>query len=120
MLPADELAAMRATVEDALPDTAEVQRRTLTPDGAGGHTASWGTVATVACQVAPFDRYPREQVIGERLTATSLWMVTVPALTDVQPADRLVVGAGARVFEVMQVLARSFETARRVVCSEVL
>jgi head-tail adaptor len=118
MLTADELTAMRGTLTASLPDTAQVKRKTLTPDGAGGYTEAWSTVATVACRVAPFDRYPREQVVGERLMTMSLWTVTLPALTDVQPADRLVVGT--RTFEVMEVVARSFETARRVVCSEVV
>lgn len=118
MLTADELAAMRATAEGVLPDTAQVQRRTLTPDGAGGHAESWNTVAIVACRIAPSGQSLQEQVIAERLTATSIWTITLPAETDVQPADRLLVDA--RTFEVVGVLARSEEIARRVVCVEVL
>lgn len=118
MLSAEELAVIRGDVLELQPDTAQVQRRTLTPDGAGGHAESWNTVATVACRVAPSGWSPQEQVIAERLTATSIWTITLPALTDVQPADRLLVGA--RTFEVVGVLARSEEIARRVVCVEVL
>jgi len=109
---------MRSTLNDSLPDTAQVQRRSLTGDGAGGFTESWSTVATVACRVAPSGQSPQERVIAERLTATSVWTVTLPALTDVQSADRIVVGT--RTFEVIGVLARSDELARRVVCTEVL
>lgn len=118
MLTADELAAMRATVEDALPDTAQVQRRTLVSDGAGGYTESWSTVATVACRVARGGQLPQERVIAERLTTTSIWTLTLPALTDVTAADRIVVAS--RTFEVVDVGARSDEVARRVVCMEVV
>jgi len=48
---------------------------------------------------------------------TSSWTITVPAETDVRAGDRVVVDA--RTFEVLAVLAGSYETARRVVCSEV-
>lgn len=118
MLSAEELAVIRGDVLELQPDTAQVQRRTLAPDGAGGHTESWSTVATVACRVAPSGQSPQEQVIAERLTATSIWTITLPAETDIQPADRLLVDA--RTFEVVGVLARSEEIARRVVCVEVL
>ncbi len=118
MLSAEELAVIRGDVLELQPDTAQIQRRTLTPDGAGGHAESWNTVATVACRIAPSGLSPQEQVIAERLTATSIWTITLPALTDVRPADRLLVGA--RTFEVVGVLARSEEIARRVVCVEVL
>ncbi len=117
MLSATEIAAMREAAEAALPDTAQIRRRTLTPDGAGGHTESWSTVTTVACRVAPLGRSPDERVIAERLTATSAWTITLPALTDVQPADQIVVGT--RVFGVAGALVRSEEITRRVVCVEV-
>jgi head-tail adaptor len=118
MLTADEITTMRSTLNTSLPDTAQVQRRTLTPDGAGGFTESWSTVATVACRLSPAGRSPEERVIAERLTATSTWTLTVPALTDVQTADRVVVGS--RTFEVAAALARSSEISRRVICVEVV
>ena len=108
---------MRSTLEASLPDTAQVQRKTLVSDGAGGYTESWSTVATVACRVSPSGRSPEERVIAERLAATSVWTITLPALTDVTVADRIVVGA--RTFEVVGVLARTEEISRRVVCTEV-
>jgi SPP1 family predicted phage head-tail adaptor len=117
-LTAGELAAMRAAQNAALPDTCVIRRVTLTPDSYGGHTEEWNDIATVACRVAPSGHSPQEQVIAERMSATSTWTLTLPADTDVTAADRLVVGA--RTFEVAAVLARSFETARRVVCTEVL
>lgn len=118
MLTAAELTAMRATLNASLPDTCEISRVTLEPDGAGGQIETWETIATVACRVAPSGQSPQERVIAERMAATSTWTITLPAGTDVQPADRIAVGT--RTFEVVSVLARSEEIARRVVCSEVV
>ncbi len=118
MLTASELSAMRSTLDASLPDTATVQRKTLTSDGAGGYTESWSTVATVACRVSPSGHSPEERVIAERLASMSIWMLTLPALTDVWPADRIVVGS--RIFEVVAAMVRSTEISRRVVCTEVV
>lgn len=112
-----ELAAMRATVEASLPDTAQVQRRTLTPDNAGGHVETWSTLVTVPCRIAPAGRSPDERVIAERLTTTTLFTVTLPAFSDVRANDRLVVGS--RTFDVLGVLASSNELSRRALCEEV-
>ena len=109
---------MRSTLNASLPDSAQVQRKTLTSDGAGGFTELWTTAATVACRVSPSGRSPEERAIAERLSSTSIWTLTVPALTDVQPADRIVVGS--RTFEVVVAMARSTEISRRVVCTEVV
>lgn len=108
---------MRSTLDTSLPDTAQVQRKTLTPDGAGGFTESWATVATVACRISPSGRSPEERAIADRLTATSAWTLTVPALTDIQPSDRIIVGN--RTFEVVAALSRSTEIGRRLMCIEV-
>ena len=118
MLSATEIDAMRSTLDDSLPDTAQVQRRTLTSDGAGGFTESWSTVATVACRVASSGQSPQERVIAERLATASVRTVTLPALTDVRPTDRVVVGG--RTFEVVDTPAPSYELARRVICTDVL
>jgi len=118
MITAAELDAMRTTLNSSLPDTAQIKRKTLTSDNAGGYTEAWNTVATVACRVSPTGQLPQERVIAERLTATSIWTLTLPALTDVRAEDRIAVGA--RTFEVVGVLARSDELCRRMVCVEVI
>jgi len=81
MLTSIEIDAMRTMLNASLPDTAQVQRKTLTSDGAGGFTEAWTTVATVACRVAPSGQSPQERAIAERLASTSIWTLTVPALT---------------------------------------
>lgn len=118
MLSADDLDAMRATVSQSLPDTAQVQRVTRQSDGMGGFTETWATIATVACRVSPSGNMPAEQAIAERVQDRVLWTLTLPAATDVAAADRIV--TGARTFEVIGVLApRSYEIATRVVAVEV-
>jgi head-tail adaptor len=112
-----ELAAMRADLTASLPDTAVIQRRTLTPDGMGGQTEAWATVATVACRVAPTANMPEEFTNGGRLVSTSWWRVTFPAGTDVRAADRVL--ALGRTFEVVAGGARSRELSRRVFAAEV-
>ena len=118
MLSDTELAAMRGTQAEALPDMCQGRRKTAARDGMGGQNETWRTTAIVACRVAPSGYIPQERVIAERMAAASLWTLTLPAGTDVKAADRLAVGM--RTFEAAAVLARSYETARRVVCTEVL
>lgn len=118
MLSAADLAAMRATLTECLPDIAEVQRLTRVSDGMGGFTETWATVATVPCRLAPSGNTPVEQVVAERVTDRVLWTITLPAQTDVTATDRVVVGA--RTFEVVGVLSpRSNELCTRLVAVEV-
>lgn len=118
MLTAAEIADMRSTVEDALPDTALVSRRTLTPDGYGGASDSWATVATVACRVSPDAFAGGERPIAGGEQAIAAWLITLPAETDVTATDRIVIGA--RTFEVIAVMARrTFELHTGVRCQEV-
>lgn len=107
---------MRAELAASLPETAQLQLRTLTPDGAGGFSESWTTVATVGCRVSPSGSQPQERVFADRAGGVSTWTITLPALTAIDLADRLIVGA--RTFEVVGVIARSQEIGRRVVCAE--
>lgn len=117
MLSTADLDALRATLNESLPETAQVQRVTRTSDGLGGYTEAWAAIATVACRVAPSGNTPAEQVVAERIQDRVLWTLTLPAGTDVTPADRIAVGS--RTFEVIGVLApRSFELATRVAAVE--
>ncbi len=118
MLTTSEISAMRAAVAESLTVSAQIQRKTLATDSAGGYTESWSVQATVNCRIAPAGTSPSERVIAERVSAVAPWMITLPASTDVRPDDRIV--AGGRVYQVVSVLAGTFEVARRVLCSEVI
>jgi head-tail adaptor len=118
MLSPADLAAMRQTVQDSLPDTAQIRRRQLVPDGALGFTENWTVVATVPCRVAPGSAEDAERAGIARTGAAVAWAITVPAATEVLPADRVTVGS--RTFQVATVLApRSYELGRRVLATEV-
>lgn len=116
MLTTDDLTAIRADIVALLPDSCEIKRLTTDSDGMGGQTESWDTQATVSCRIAPAGGGPQERTIANKLSSVSAWTITLPAETDVKTTDRLVVGS--RAFEVVAVLARSGEVARRVVCTE--
>ena len=117
-LSAADLAAARATLVESLPEIAQVQQATRVPDGAGGFTETWTTVATVPCRLAPSGNEPTERVVAERVTDRKLWTLTLPAQTALTAKDRVVVGA--RTFEVVGVLSpRSYELCTRLVAVEV-
>lgn len=118
MLSTADLTALRAAQEAAMPETVTIYRLTLSDNGAGGFSESWGTASTVSGRIGPYNRQASEGVVAERLAGRAGYTVTLPALTDVREADRLVVGT--RTFEVVWVIRRTYETARVVICAEVL
>ncbi len=116
LLPSDELAALRATQEAALPDTAAIRRITRTSDGAGGHTESEATVTTVACRMAQIGN-GSERMIAERLSLAESVIVTMPYGTDARLVDRLLINGVT--WEVVAIMERSWSTAMRVIAARV-
>jgi SPP1 family predicted phage head-tail adaptor len=110
MLSNADLASMRATAEQALPGTAVIQGGTLTSDSGGGWTEAFTASGTVSCRVAPITGTERED--GARISATSEYVITLPAETTVETNDRIVV-AGIT-YNVTAVRDRSWEVTRRV------
>src|SRR5689334_12884479 len=98
LLSAAQIASMRATLAGVLSETAQIQRRTLTSDSAGGNSETWATIATVGCRHEPFGRRQDEPIIAERLTSVVRWMISMPNGTDAQAKDRILIGS--RTFEV--------------------
>lgn len=126
MLSEIDLAGMRDTMLESLPDVCSLVVDTLASDDGGGHTATPGEPVLVECRVSPL-RLTRssanaEQVEVERVIEQSLWLVTMPHGTVVTPEHR--VGhngmAGdpvARWFEVVEVLSpRTWDLAARASC----
>lgn len=107
-----DLAAMRQTQNDAMPDTALVKRPTRTSDSGGGTTSTLTTVATVACRVA---KEPASEVLaGNREVTFVDWTITLPFGTDVLAGDSITVGA--RTYHVISVMSGSWSTALRAKC----
>lgn len=116
MLTATDLASMRATAERALPGTAVIQWGTLTSDGGGGWTEGFVASGTVACRVAPISGSERE--VGDRVSAESQYVITLPAETSVETDDRIVVSGVT--YNVTAVRDRSWEVTRRVEARKVV
>lgn len=110
---------LRSLSNQYLPDTCAIQRytETVTGDGTG---QSWSDHLTgVACRVSPRGRAATESLGADQsLQAVADWTVWMPALQDVTPKDRVVVGT--RTFEVVVVTARSYEAVRAVLCREIV
>lgn len=116
-LSASELAAMRATAEDALPDTAVIWTVTNVSDGQGGMTATWAAAGTADCRISPSGT-GSERELASRLSSVSPWYITLPQGTAVTVKDRIHVGA--RVLEVAAIMApRTWELTRRLIAIEV-
>lgn len=92
MISARDLAGIAADVATVQPSTVAIRRAVAAPDGLGGVTNTYGTVATVAARVAPVSSYVAEQEVGERLRDAVVWRVSMPAGTDVRAQDRIVDG----------------------------
>lgn len=115
MVPVDFL---RSLSNQFLPDTATIQRYTETTTG-DGTSQSWSDLATgIACRVSPLASSASEALGADAsLQAVAQWTVWVPAGQDVTVRDRIVYAG--RTFEVARVGARSYETARELICREV-
>lgn len=117
MLTATELAAMRTTMDDSLPDECTVITYTLVTDSAGGHTTT-STSATVDCRVSPAGT-GAEDTVGDRVTPLNRWTITVPYDTVVAQTAKITVGL--RTFDVISVdVDRTWDLCKRVLCVEVL
>lgn len=116
MLTASEITAMRATANQALPDTCTIQRRTTTSDGGGGSSVTWANLTVLACRLAPLGG-GEAATVGGRITDESTHVVTLPAGSDVIEADRLLIAD--QVYDVTLVKSRAaWELSRRVWCKE--
>ena len=107
---------MRSVQSETLPGTAVISRNTPTSDGMGGWTDAWAAIGTVDGRVSPSGG-GSERLIAEQITDDDAWNITLPYNTDVTAKDRITIDS--RTFEVVTALPKSWETARRVVATEV-
>lgn len=119
-LPADQLAQMRADVEQMLPDVAIISAGTATVDSAGFPVEAYVPVTggTVACRIDPLRS--RALALAERIgreTLTDMYQLTVPydaPLTEIN----LRVETGGRVYNVVQMDSfHSLNVSRRGIVS---
>ena len=109
------LADAAGALVDLMPDTADVVRVTLSPDGYGGQIATEDVVATVPCRWARLTG--QELLAAAKVAPSATVAVTVPRGTPVTRSDALVVG-GTR-FEVLWVADGTLKAQTRCYCAEV-
>ena len=103
MLSAAEIAAMRSTQAQALPDTCTIQRKGGSGDSKGGVSVAYSVQASnVACRLGRAgSRSGIETVDAEKVQQQTPWIVTFAHNQDVQNTDRIKIGA--RMFEVVSI-----------------
>lgn len=90
---AAELAALRADIEELMPDTVIVQRATRGTNTYGyGGSVDWSAVGTVAARVDPMPVSARREMIGEKETTVIYRQLTLPYSADIASGDRIVFG----------------------------
>lgn len=106
---------MRAVAAQALPGTAVIQTESFTDDGGGGGTLGWSAAGTVSCRIAPMTGSERD--IADRVAEDAESVVTLPADTDIDASDRLLIDG--RTYNVLHVRERdAWELTRRVEVGE--
>lgn len=123
MLTADDLAAMRETLDESMPDTCTLVLDTLTPDGAGGHTRAPVDGTTVACRIGPRQaatasgqiKDSEVEAVGRVLTQAP-WLITLPFGTTFDERYRIRHQDG-REFETVAILGpRTWGIDIRILC----
>jgi SPP1 family predicted phage head-tail adaptor len=89
----------------------ELQKATATPDGAGGSTLAWATVATIAADMQPVKAGEHE--VGEGLSDLTLQRIVIRHRSDVVAGDRF--RLGERLFRIVGVTDPE-EDGRYLVC----
>lgn len=112
LLDTADVAAMRAEMAAALPDTCQIARPLRLPDGAGGFSETYTVIATVPCRIASMG----QTQTAARSGSAASWTVGLPAGTDVRESDRIVYGA--RKFEIGSILKFPHDLSVLLLCSE--
>lgn len=96
----------------AMPETAEIWRKTRTPDGAGGRRVSENLVGETECQVQPL-REPETRLFAQQIGEREAGALIFPTSADVLVGDAALIN-GER-WELIGRTSRSFEVVRRMI-----
>lgn len=99
----------------SLSDTGYILRGSISDDGGGGGTATFGTAGTFPCRVDPMGG--DERSIAGRIEARSTHVITLPPETSIDASERFRVGTTD--FEITAVLERTAEPVRFVEAVEI-
>lgn len=118
MIPAPELAALRAVATSALDMAgAVVQRATLADDGYGHQTQTWATITTVAAGLAK-PTAAIMQAYAARIGTRESWVASLPYGTDCAEGDRLVV-SGQTLTVQADLSVSSYSTLKQVLATAI-
>lgn len=111
-----DLARMRADMTHMLPDSAVIQTKSLTSDGAGGWTESWTAAGTVACRLDPIGRSTSSQIMETlgRESLTGIYQLTVPYDAPIAPDGQAVINSTTYQFVRLDD-AHSWRVSRRAI-----
>ncbi len=116
LVSAGNLAKMKAVQESNLPETAYIQRVTVT-NGADGWSDAWNTVSTVNARLGE-PKGEMEKSIASTITVGKVYVITLPVGTDVLDTDQVQIsGINYRVHWTNK--NKSHATALRVIVTEV-
>ena len=87
LINAENLAKMRATQDSNLPETAYIQRQTIT-NGADGWSEAWTTVSTVNARLGE-PKGELEKAVASTITVGKVNVITLPVGTDVLDTDQI-------------------------------
>jgi hypothetical protein len=128
MLDAASIALLRSVEESAMdavctiyrPPVASISDLGEEPDST--YPTNWTAVGTgISCNLTARNSMARELALGGRASAVGEWIITLPAGTTVAATDRVrITSLSNRDFEVVSVLAGSYEVSRQVEAKEIL
>jgi hypothetical protein len=88
-LSSKDLAYMRSSIEELLPDTCNIMSSSGTADGMGGYTDSWGTAyASVACRLDTLNGNYRDANSG--IITYQKLVFTLPQSTAIVSGHRII------------------------------
>jgi head-tail adaptor len=90
MLPARELARLRADLERTLPETAVLYSLSQASDGQGGLIDTWTAAGTVSARLD--NSSGSKTNVAQSVNPFSSWVLTVPQDTDLTTAHRVTTG----------------------------
>jgi hypothetical protein len=128
MLDAASIALLRSVEESAMdavctiyrPPVASISDMGEEPDST--YPTNWTAVGTgISCNLTARNSMARELALGGRASAVGEWIITLPVGTDVRATDKIrITSLSNRDFEVVSVLAGSYEVSRQVEATEIL
>lgn len=118
MLSAEEISAMQADQALTFTQSCTIQRRSRTPDGAGGQSGSYADLAESPCRLASTGWQNSDEIKGGRLHGAATLTLALPLGTDIHPRDRVLLAG--QTYAVMGIRRRSGASCLRAYLKEAL